>query len=110
MILVLSPSIILPHPGCQEVGHGEVVHYQLGVDLKKKTARNRRTECMTSKHILVQQQVYTHTVHDLVSEPQLPWLQTAMHIQHIGLDIESESHPVYMLCYIHLNVNTGCYG
>ena len=32
------------------------------------------------------------TVHGLINEPQLPWLQTA--IYHTGLDVKSESHPV----------------
>ena len=32
-------------------------------------------------------------VHDLINEPQPPWLQTAIH--HMGLDVENESHSVH---------------
>ena len=38
-------------------------------------------------------------IHDQVNEPQLPWLQTAIH--HTGLDVETESHPVHMYGLAH---------
>ena len=53
--------------------------------------------------------VHVHTciyhVHDLINEPQLPRLLTA--IYHTGLDVENESHPVRSIHEINHN-SLGC--
>ena len=38
---------------------------------------------------------------DLINEPQLPRLQTA--IYHMGLDVKNESPPVHVLC-VHIDI------
>ena len=47
--------------------------------------------CTCTVHV----QCTLHIVHDLISEPQLPWLRTA--IYHMGLDVKSKSHSVHWM-------------
>ena len=47
-------------------------------------------------------------VDDNISEPQFPWLRTAIH--HIGLDVKNGSHPMRRTCFCQYQASSAALG